>query len=128
VLFDDIDGMRHVNNAVYADYLNECSQQVVAAHGWPWQRMVKEGFGIYIRRLQIQYLQPALLDDELEIATWAFDMRRATAARHYTIQRVSDEGLLCQAQVFAAWIDLANGKPIRIPEDFLNDFFPNIVR
>jgi acyl-CoA thioester hydrolase len=119
--------MMHVNNAVYLNYVTECGMQVIAAHGWPWQRMIAEGFGIFIRNLKIQYLQPALLDDELEISTWASNVRRATAERHYTIQRVSDSALVALAHTTGVWVDLETGQPIRIPKNFLDDFAPNLV-
>jgi acyl-CoA thioester hydrolase len=127
VAWRDIDDLHHVNNAVYMNYVTECGMKVLAAHGWPWQRMQAEGFGIYLRESRILYLRPALLDDELEIATWASDVRRATAQRHYTIRRAADGALLAQAHTYSVWVDLKSGQPIRIPKDFLADFASNIV-
>jgi acyl-CoA thioester hydrolase len=127
VAFRDIDGMLHVNNAAYLNYVTECSMQAVAAHGWPWERMAAAGFGIYLRRNQIQYMQPALMGDELEVSTWASDVRRATAQRHYTIRRASDGALLARVNTLSAWVNLQTGSPIRIPQDFLANFAPNIV-
>ena len=77
--WQDIDSAWHVNNAVYLRYVENCSMAVIAAHGWPVQRMLAESHAILIRRHQIQYLQPALLDDELEVATWVSQVKRATA-------------------------------------------------
>jgi acyl-CoA thioester hydrolase len=127
VAWNDIDQLQHVNNAVYLNYITECSMQVLVYHGWSWQRMATEGFGIFLRRNHIQYLQPALLDDELEIATWASNVRRATANRHYVLRRVSDGALIAQATTYSVWVDLKNGQPMRIPAGFLHDFTPNIV-
>lgn len=127
VVFSDIDTMQHVNNARYLDFISECGMEVLSAHGWPWRRIVGDGFAIFLRRLRIQYLQPALLDDELEIYTWASEIRRATAIRHYTIHRADDQATLARAYTYAIWVDIENGRPIRIPENFLADFTPNIV-
>jgi acyl-CoA thioester hydrolase len=127
VSWEDIDAMQHVNNAVYMDFINECGYQVCAAFQWPWQRMSAEGFAIYLRQARLQYLQPALLGDELEIATWVSQVRRATSARHYTIQRVSDGALLAQATTLGAWVDLHTGQPMRIPQHMLADFAANIA-
>lgn len=123
----DIDGAQHANNATYIAYLENCSVQVAASFGWPMSRMLAAGFGIVARRYQIEYLLPALQDDELELATWVSDARRVTAVRHYTIHRVSDGILLARARGLWVWIDLATGRPIRIPADFLADFAENIV-
>ena len=69
VAWQDIDSVQHVNNAVYLSYVEECGMQVIAAHGWPITRMLNENFAILIRKHQIQYRQPAILDDELVIST-----------------------------------------------------------
>jgi acyl-CoA thioester hydrolase len=128
VSWEDIDTLQHVNNAVYMDYTNECGFQACAAFQWPWQRMTAEGFGIYLRQARLQYLQPAALGDELEITTWVSQVRRVTSARHYTIQRVSDGALLAQVHTLGAWVDLRTGQPMRLPEQMLADFAPNIAQ
>lgn len=127
VAWHDIDAMQHVNNAIYMVYASECSFDVVAHFSWPWQRMAEAGFGIFLRHLHIQYLLPALLNDELEISTWAFNVRRSTATRHYDIHRVNDNVLLAQVNTLAVWVSLESGMPVRIPKQMLDDFAPNIV-
>ncbi|HLE14561.1 MAG TPA: thioesterase family protein [Anaerolineales bacterium] len=127
VTWQDIDNAHHVNNANYLNYVEECGMQVIAAYGWPIQRMLAEGVAILIRRHQIQYLRPAVLDDELVISTWVSDVRRSTAVRHYTIHRVRDNALLTRVHSLGVWVDLASQRPVRIPEQMLADFAPNIA-
>jgi acyl-CoA thioester hydrolase len=126
VVWQDIDMMEHVNNAVYLDYVTECGMQVVAAHHWPVTRMLDQGFGILLRRNQVQYLQPAVLNDELKITTWVSNPRFAMATRHYEIKRASDGVLLCRVHALGVWVDLKSGRPIRIPKEMLADFAPNL--
>ena len=90
--------------------------------------MIFAGFGIIARRYRIEYKQPALMDDELEIATWVSDMKRATAVRHYAVSRISDGQLLARVRVLWVWVDLKTGKPIRIPSGFKKDLAGNIVQ
>jgi len=123
----DIDGAQHANNATYITYLENCSVQVATAFGWPMSRMRAAGFGIIARRYRIEYLLPALQDEELELVTWVSNVRRATAVRNYTIHRVADGALLARAYGLWVWVDLASGRPMRIPADFLADFAGNIV-
>ena len=101
--------------------------QVTAEYGWPWKRMLEAGFGIYLRRNQIQYLSPAFPDDVIEISTWASDVLRSTAKRHYTLQRQSDGVVLARVSTYSVWVNVETGKPIRIPDNFIKDFKPNIV-
>lgn len=124
----DIDPAQHVNNAMYMAYAEECAVQDAAAQGWPMQRMMEAGFGIVARHFRIEYKQPALMDDELEVATWISDVKRATAVRHYTIKRVADMALLARARGLWVWVNLETKRPMRIPADFLAAFATNIVR
>lgn len=123
----DIDPAGHVNNANYLAYIEESNVGVAVAHGWPMARMIAAGFGIVARRYRIEYREPALLDDELEVTTYIADVKRATAVRHNSIRRVSDGALLARAYALWVFVDLATGRPRRIPEAFMDDFADNIV-
>ncbi|HEX9617481.1 MAG TPA: YbgC/FadM family acyl-CoA thioesterase, partial [Anaerolineales bacterium] len=128
VTWSDLDPAQHLNNAMYLVFIEECGMQVIAAHGWPISRMASEGFAILLRRHQIQYLQPAFMNDELIISTWASGVRRSTATRHYAIRRAQDGATIAIIHTLGVWVDLSTGKPIRIPPGFLADFQPNIVQ
>jgi len=127
VNWQDIDAVGHVNNAIYLDYMNECSMQMLRAHGWPWIRMKEHGFAIFIRQIRIKYIQPALLDDELSMATWAYNIRRSTSERYFVIRRLMDNELIAEINILGVWVNINNGKPIRIPNKFLENFKPNIA-
>ncbi len=127
VAWSDLDGAGHVNNAMYMVYLEDAGVQVAAAHQWPMARMFEAGFGIVARRYRIEYQQPARLDDDLEIQTWISSPKNSSAVRNYTITRVEDGALVVRAHVVWVWIDLATGRPIRIPPEFAADFADNIV-
>jgi acyl-CoA thioester hydrolase len=127
VTWNDLDMTRHVGDATLLEYVEACGFGVIAAHGWPPERMAAQGFAIILRRHQIENLVSSALDDELEIATWASDVKRVTSTRHYTIRRVTDGTLLTRVDTLGVWVDLTSGRPIRIPPDFLADFAPNLV-
>jgi acyl-CoA thioester hydrolase len=127
VTWQDIDSAQHVNNAVYIAYVEDCGIQILHAYGWRVERMWDEGFAILMRRHQIEYLQSAVLDDELEIATWVSGVKRATATRHYTLKRVSDQAPIANVHTLCVWVNRSTGQPVRIPAHFLEDFGPNIA-
>ncbi len=122
----DLDPAQHVNNAVYLAYIEDCALQLAAAYGWPPERMQAEGFAIIARRHQLEYKQPAILDDDVEVATWASDMKHTTVLRHFVLTRVSDGAPLARARTLWAWVDVKSGRPVRIPTRFRADFAPNI--
>lgn len=122
----DIDTMGHVNNAAYMTYCEDISTQVGHDLGWSMQRMLDEGFALVMRRFRILYLEPALLDDVVEVKTWFSDVKRSTAIRYYHLQRVSDGALLAKAQGLVVCFDLENQRLIRVPPHFLKDFASNM--
>lgn len=127
VAWQDIDSMRHVNNAVYMNFASEAGFQAAASAGWPWTRMNENGFTVFVRRAHVQYLQPALPGDELQITTWFSNIRRSLANRHYEIRRLSDGALLSQVFTLSVWVSLETGQPVRIPQQFLADIAPQIA-
>lgn len=127
VKWRDLDAVQHVNNAVYLNYVEECGMQVIAAHNWPVSRMLSSGSAIMVRRYQIQYKQPAVINDDLIITTWISNLRRSTAIRHYKIRRKSDDAPIAIVHSLCLFVDLKSGKPQHFPESLINNLKPNTV-
>ncbi len=127
VAWVEIDSAGYVNNPVFLTYTEDCGMSAIAHFKWPVQRMIAEGCAIVARKNQIEYLQTAVLNDEIEIATWVSNVRRASATRHYTIARVSDGVLLARVNTLGVWMNLKTGLPVRFPQELLTDFAPNNV-
>jgi acyl-CoA thioester hydrolase len=117
----DLDPGQHVNNAAYLSYIEDCGVQVAEAHGWPAARMAAEGMTMVTRRQRIEYLQQAVLGDELELATWLSDVEHSSAVRHFTLTRVSNGEPVARARTLWEWVDAATGRPIPIPAAFIED-------
>jgi acyl-CoA thioesterase FadM len=62
----------------------------------------------------------------VDIACWFSDVKRVMATRHYTITRVSNGELLARAQALWVFFDLNKQRPQRVPQNFLDDFRPNM--
>jgi acyl-CoA thioester hydrolase len=127
VEWGDMDGAQHVNNAVYLAYMEDCAMRVAAAYNWPLARMRAEKFTTLARHHHIEYRQPALLGDELELATCLSDVERTSAVRHYTVTRVGDDALLARARTQLQWADPETEQPVAIPAAFLRDLAPNVT-
>ncbi|HEY3290643.1 MAG TPA: acyl-CoA thioesterase [Anaerolineae bacterium] len=125
VTWDEIDAAWYVNNPVYLTYAEDCGFSAIAAHGWPITRMIDEGCAIVVRKNQVEYLQAAVLNDEIEIATWISDVRRVSARRHYVITRVNDGVVLARIHSLGVWVNLDTGAPTKFPAQFVADFAPN---
>ncbi len=68
-----------------------------------------------------------MLEDELEISTWLFNVRRTSATRYYAMRRAADGELMAQIATLWALIDLESGRPTRFPSSFQEIIGPNIA-
>ncbi len=123
----DIDPMQHLNNAAYLSYVEDCAVQLANHFGWSFEQWGKHGLAFVARQHRIQYLQPVLLEDELEISTWLFNVRRTSATRYYALRRAADGELMAQVVTLWALIDLESGRPTRFPASFHEVIGPNIA-
>ena len=120
----ELDAFHHVNNAVYANYMQEAAIEASTEAGYSpaWYRA--HGTSWFIRQLSIRYYLQATYGDELEVTTWVSDLRRVTSNREYKITRASDGALAARARVNWVYIDLQTGQPLRIPKEFEKNFDP----
>ncbi len=123
----DLDPAGHVNNANYMAYCEDAGVHVAAAFGWTMARMIEAGFGIVARHYRLEYKQPALIGDTLEITTYIADFGRTSAVRCYELKRAGDNAVLARARARWVWVDLKTGRPMRIPQAFAEDFAANIA-
>jgi acyl-CoA thioester hydrolase len=124
----DIDEMQHLNNSAYLSYAEDCAMHLSDAYNWPFQRWIENGIAFFARQNRIEYLQPAHLHDRLKIRTWLFNLRRATATRHYEFLRASDDQVLARLQTNWVLINLDTGRPTRFPAEFSELLADNIAQ
>ncbi len=124
----DLDGMRHLTNAAYLSYAEDCAMRLASAFGWPFSRWQEAGIAFVARKNRIKYHQAARFDEELEIKTWLYDLRAASATRYYAFSRANDGTLLAQLQTDWVLIDINTGKPTRFPAHFHDILRPNIAK
>jgi len=112
----------HANNVVYVAWLQTAAVGHSAAQGWPGPRYRELGQGWVVRSHAIEYLLPAFAGDHVVVETWVSSMRKVTSLRRYRIVRGGDGALLATAETNWAFVDLATGKPVRIPPEIAAAF------
>jgi acyl-CoA thioester hydrolase len=75
-----LDHVAHVNNAVYASYLEDAAFALFAARGWPLTRMLAVGGALRIRSLDFEYLSDALAGEHLMIHSWPLEESPTTVS------------------------------------------------
>jgi len=128
VAWEDVDPAQHVNNAKYFTYLEESGIQAAAQYGVSMHAHLEAGHGSVARETRIEYKQPALMGDTLEITTYLSDLRSVRATRHFIIRRQSDQELLAQAYIIWVFINVHTGRPVRMPQQIAQQLAPHIAQ
>jgi acyl-CoA thioester hydrolase len=128
VAWSDVDRAGHVNNAVYLAYVEDSEAQMTAASGWPHLRMAAEGFALVARRHRIEYRQPAVLGDELELRVWLSDLGECNGVWHHAIARARDGVQLAQALTHWECVDVETRRPVPVPHQFAADLAKGAAR
>ena len=114
VRYAEIDAQGHVNNAVYLSYFEVGRVEWLRAAGLSYRELEERGYGIVVVEVLAHYRRAAFFDDELTLRTELADLSRASMRFEYVVSR--DGELLVTGHTRHACVDLATGKPIRVPE------------
>ena len=114
VIFRDLDGMRHVNHAVYLSYCE-------AARNEYWMlvtgiRKVEE-YDFVLAELTARYHAAAKLGDELIIGCGVTELRRSSFLMDHEVREAATGELLVELHTVQVMYDYANEKPIRISDE-----------
>lgn len=112
----DIDFLGHASNLSYLRWVQDVAIAHSAAVGLEYEAYKKMGGVFFIRRHEIDYLRPALRGDKLEVRTWVDSAMAAKTDRRTDVVRVSDGAVLAKASTIWGFVEIARGRPVRIPE------------
>lgn len=118
----EMDELGHVNNAVYQQYLEHVAVEHSDSLGWTIGRYREVGGVFVLRRMEIEYLRPAVAGDTLDVSTWVHAMHGPRAIRQYAIRKHGETQPIVTAEALWVWVDLATMRPARIPRDLLQIF------
>ena len=117
VYYEDTDVSAVVYHAVYLKYLERARTEWLRTQGFS-QEKLKEQLGLVftVANIEVDFVKPARLDDELDVAVHVTEVRRASLRFEQTIARRGE--VLCRARVRVGSVDYANFKPCALPEAF----------
>ncbi len=141
---NELDSLGHVNNANYVIFIEQAAIDHAAALGLDQGRLAAIGGVFLTRRHFIDYIKPAFAYDHLQVVTWIGGMQGARATRFYEIERLRaaevttwplpdrrlEPGehlppfgeLILRARTDWAFVDIATGRPKRMPPEVLEVF------
>jgi len=111
-----IDGLGHVNNVVYVQWMQDAAIGHSNAVGCT-RLSLDAGAHWVARTHQIEYLRPAFAGDEIHVLTWVADFRKVRSLRKYKFIRARDEVVLAAAQTDWVYVNASSGRPQAIPPE-----------
>ncbi len=123
VVDDDIDDLGHASNISYVRWVQDVAVKHSAAVGLDLAAYQRLGAVFVIVRHEIDYLRPALRGDRLRARTWISSAMAAKCIRSTEIARESDAIVLARSTTTWGFIEVATGRPRRIPENVRAAFF-----
>jgi acyl-CoA thioester hydrolase len=87
------------------------------ATGHSYRDMERQGFGLVVVEALLHYLSPAFFDDELTLSTHLAELGKVSLRFDYEV--IKDGEVLVSGHTRHACIDLATGKPLRMPQQLL---------
>jgi acyl-CoA thioester hydrolase len=119
VAAEEIDEYEHVNNTVYLQWLDRIAWAHSADLGLPLDQCLTIRRGMAVRHTRVDYLEAAVLNDSLLIATWLVACDgRLRCTRRFEILREADGKRVLDAEIEYFCLNLDTGKPIRFPQEF----------
>ena len=116
VYFEDTDAGGVVYHAAYLRFAERARTEWLRDLGFAHsQLMAREGLIFVVKRLAIDYLRPARLDESLTVETRLAGLRRASVTVAQTVQR--EDATVAALEVVLACVRLATGRPQAMPED-----------
>ena len=114
VYYEDTDAAGIVYHARYLGFAERARTEMLRAAGVPLDDLARdEGLIFVVRRVKMDYLRPARLDELLTVATDPFELGAAMTRMRQDFSVGSRE--VARMEVQLACVRVADGRPARIP-------------
>ena len=122
VMFFDTDIGGVVHNLAYLRMIETCRTRLAAKMGMDLKAMAETKLYPVVVRTEIDYKRPATLGDALLIHGRLDELQRARFWCAFEVRRESDDALLITCRQCLALVQMPEGKPLRLPEDWAMRF------
>lgn len=115
VYFQDTDAGGVVYHASYVNFMERARTEWLRTFGYSNAGLLKE-FGVMfvVRRLELNYLKPALLDDMLDVTAQTKEVGRSRVTLLQNVTR-GDE-VLTEGEIHLVCVAADTFKPVSVPE------------
>ena len=125
---NEIDQLGHANNQVYLDWMMKAAYEHSESLGLSVHDYLSIGVAMVAKRHEINYLSATFINDNLIVGTWiATNDNRFRSMRKYQIIRMGDQKTILRAETDWVSLNIDNGKPQRMPDEFIRCYQPTIT-
>lgn len=111
----ELDSFGHANHTVLLNYLEHARFEALREGGFSFATLVERGWGVYVVRIEVDYLKEARLADRLRIRTSAEPPRRTSMVLvQEAVRAEAPDEVVVRARVTAVWVG-PDRRPIRVP-------------
>lgn len=121
---EQIDILGHVNNVVYVAWMQDVATAHIEALGLGLKEYIELKHAMVAVEHQVQYRKAAMLDDEVILRTWFYDINALYSFRQYAFYRAKDNTLLFTGSTKWACIEIETGRPKRMSPTFIQAYQP----
>lgn len=116
VYYEDTDRGGIVYYANYLKYMERARTEVLRAHGFGQEDLHEKQRRMFVvRKAEIDYFQPAVLDDQLTVSAFVAEMKRASLVFGHKIHNQHGQ-LITGGRILLACLDADTHRPVAIPE------------
>jgi len=128
VMPDDIDGLGHMNNAIYVNWLDQANLLHTFHLGITSEVMQQTGCALVVRHTELTYLAPLRQGDVARVGTCVSACDgRLRLQRSFQMVRVPDGLTMLRGTIDYICIDYKKGKPKRMPEFYSRVYSTSII-
>lgn len=122
-----IDLMRHTNNVVYLQWLEDVAWAHSLALGLGPAEYEALGHGMVVRQHELNYLQATRLGESLVLGTWLTHADKLTLRRHHQFIRLGDGVTVFRGRTQFVCVDIAEGRVRRMPVAFQEAYSAAVI-
>ncbi|MCW5620737.1 MAG: tol-pal system-associated acyl-CoA thioesterase [Burkholderiales bacterium] len=113
VYYQDTDAGAVVYHATYLNFFERARTEWLRHLGFDLPRAAREGCLFIVRRMQLRFVRPAMLDDLVRVSVALEHLGRAQMTLQQRVTRATDE--LVEASVNLACVDPRSFRPVALP-------------
>jgi acyl-CoA thioester hydrolase len=123
VTFSDLDPYNHVGTAVYARYFVDHRMNCLRDYvGWDLKALAQLPFMIWVKSMEIDYLKPAVGDQELTITSFVREFKGSEAFIECTMADNAQQDI-SRCLMVVACVDKSTNRSMPWPEEAIALFF-----